>query len=74
VAEFIEVKQRLTLFHAPRLRSQGRVPLLRVTSRRRLPPPAMLALALLRIISLGTVLLRLPIAHTGATISWLDKE
>lgn len=42
------------------------------TRRRRMPPPALLAISLLLLIGTGTVLLRLPIAHTGPALGWLD--
>jgi trk system potassium uptake protein TrkH len=42
------------------------------TRRHVLPPPALLAIALLVTILLGTILLRLPFAQTGPTLSWLD--
>jgi trk system potassium uptake protein TrkH len=40
--------------------------------RRGLPPPALLAIALAVTIAAGTVLLRLPIAHAGPSLSWVD--
>lgn len=40
--------------------------------RRRLPPPALLAGALLVMIGIGTILLKLPLASTGPTLGWLD--
>lgn len=40
--------------------------------RRRMPPPALLAIALLVVIGIGTVLLRLPFAHTEPTLGWLE--
>ena len=40
--------------------------------RRRIPPPAFLALGLLGAIVIGGTLLRLPIAHAGPTVGWLD--
>ena len=40
--------------------------------RRRLPPPALLAIALGGTILIGTVLLRLPIAHANGSVGWLD--
>jgi trk system potassium uptake protein TrkH len=40
--------------------------------RRRIPPPAFLALGLLGAIAVGGTLLRLPIAHAGPTVGWLD--
>jgi trk system potassium uptake protein TrkH len=40
--------------------------------RRRIPPPTFLALGLLGAIAVGGSLLRLPIAHAGTTVGWLD--
>ncbi|MCS6927657.1 MAG: Trk family potassium uptake protein, partial [Candidatus Binatia bacterium] len=37
-----------------------------------MPPPALLASALLVMIGIGTVLLKLPLASTGPTLGWLD--
>ncbi len=41
-------------------------------SRRQIPPPAILAIALASAIAIGGLLLRLPIAHAGAPLGWLD--
>lgn len=41
-------------------------------TRRRLPPPALLALTLLLTITIGATLLRLSSAQTAPTLSWLD--
>jgi trk system potassium uptake protein TrkH len=43
-----------------------------VERRRGLPPPVFLAGALFTTILTGTLLLRLPISHTGRPISWID--
>lgn len=40
--------------------------------RRRIPPPTFLALALAGAILVGGTLLRLPIAHAGEPVGWLD--
>ncbi|MFN8641650.1 MAG: hypothetical protein U0802_08350 [Candidatus Binatia bacterium] len=40
--------------------------------RRRVPPPTYLALGLLGAIGVGGALLRLPVAHAGATVGWID--
>lgn len=44
----------------------------RLSRRRRLPPPTFLAFGLLGAILVGGTLLRLPIAHAGPTVGWLD--
>lgn len=41
-------------------------------TRRRVPPPALLALTLLLTITIGATLLRLSLAQTTSTLSWLD--
>lgn len=41
-------------------------------SRRQIPPPAILATALASAIVIGGTLLRLPIAHAGPPVGWLD--
>ncbi len=40
--------------------------------RRRIPPPTFLAVALAGAILIGGTLLRLPIAHAGETVTWID--
>jgi len=40
--------------------------------RRRIPPPTFLAVALAGAILIGGTLLRLPIAHAGEAVSWID--
>jgi trk system potassium uptake protein TrkH len=60
------------LAHAARRAAEHGRSLAAARRRYRLPPPAILAVALLLTILSGTVLLRLPIAQAGPTISWLD--
>ena len=46
--------------------------MLPLRGRRRIPPPTFLALGLLGAIVVGGTLLRLPIAHAGETVGWID--
>lgn len=45
---------------------------MRIRSRRRIPPPTFLALGLAAAILVGGSLLRLPLAHAGEPVGWLD--